>query len=67
MLQSTTLDSHTVVVRADAESDMHALLAFIQQTKVKNKEKTVARFLDFARDNYVTEPLFKFNRDELYD
>ena len=67
MLQSTTLDSHTVIVRADAESDIQDLLTFIQQTKVKNKEKTVTRFLDFAKDNYESEPLFKFNRDELYD
>jgi len=67
MLQSTTLDSHTVIVRADAESDMQELLAFIQQKKVKNKEKLVTRFLDFAKDNYVSEPSFKFNREELYD
>jgi len=67
MLQSTTLDSRTVVVRADAESDMQDLLSFIQQKKAKNKEKLVARFLDFAKDNYASEPSFKFNREELYD
>jgi len=67
MLQSTTLDARTVIVRADADSDIQNLLIFLNQTEKKKREKLVTHFLDFAKDNYVSDPSFKFNRDELYD
>ena len=67
MLQSTTIDARTVIVRADAESDMQNLFTFLKQTEGKSKEILLTRFLDFAKDNYVTDPSFKFNREELYD
>ena len=67
MLQSTTLDSHTVIVRADVESDMQDLLIFLKQSTLEKKEKLLTCFLDFAQENYATDPSFKFNREELYD
>jgi len=67
MLQSTTLDAHTVVVRADVESDMQDLFTFLKQAEESGKRKLLTRFLNFAEDNYVTDPSFKFNRAELYD
>ena len=67
MLQSTTLDARTVIVRANTDSDMQDLLAFLNQTDRKRKEKLVASFLDFAKDNYQSDKSFKFNREELYD
>ena len=67
MLQSTTLDTRTVIVRADVESDMQDLLIFLKQTAGNKKEKLLNNFLDFAKDNYATDPSFKFNREELYE
>ena len=67
MLQSTTLDTRTVIVRADVESDMQDLLIFLKQTAGNKKEKLLNSFLDFAKDNYATDPSFKFNREELYE
>jgi len=67
IFQSTTLDAHTVIVRADADSDIQNLLLFLNQTEKKKREKLVTHFLDFAKDNYVGDPSFKFNREELYD
>ena len=65
MLQSTTLDPHTVIVRADAESDMQDLLGFLKQSAGKKKETLLNRFLDFAKENYATDPSFKFIRGQL--
>ena len=31
------------------------------------REKLVKEFLDFAAQNYKTDPDFKFNRDECYE
>jgi hypothetical protein len=67
MLQSTTLDSYRVVIHADEESDMHDLFNFLKQSTAEKKTKLLNRFLDFAKDNYATEPSFMFNREELYD
>jgi len=66
MLQSTALDPHTVIVRADAESDMQDLLGFLKQSAGKKKETLLNSFLDFAKENYATDPSFKFNREQLY-
>ena len=67
MLQSTTLDSHRMIIQADEESDMYDLLNYLKQSAAEKKAKLLNRFLDFAEDNYSTAPFFKFNREELYD
>ena len=67
MLQSTTLDSRRMIIQADEESDMLELLIFLKRSTMEKKAKLLNRFLDFAKDNYATEPSFKFNREELYD
>jgi len=33
----------------------------------KKREKLVNEFLDFAANNYSTDPDFKFNRNECYE
>jgi len=33
----------------------------------KKKEKLLNSFLDFAKNNYITDHSFKFNREDLYD
>ena len=66
MLQSTTLDSHRVIIQADEESDMYDLLNFLKQSTAEKRVNLLNRFLNFANDNYTTESSFKFNREELY-
>ena len=67
MLQSTTLDSRRMIIQADEENDMLELLVFLNRSTMEKKEKLLNRFLDFAKDNYATDPSFKFNREKLYD
>jgi pantothenate kinase len=67
MLQSTTLDSRTVIIRADKESDILDLFIYLKQKAKDNKQHLLNRFLDFAKDNYTSDPSFKFNREDYYD
>ena len=67
MLQSTTLDAYTMILQSDEESDMQDLLTLIKQKERAKKEKLLTSFLDFAKNNYETDPLFKFNREKLYN
>jgi len=67
MYQATTLDSRTLLIKAEFESDMTELLSYInKKTKIK-KQDLVNQFLDFAKNNYETDKNFKFNRDECYE
>ncbi|MDR2679914.1 MAG: hypothetical protein LBC47_03800 [Tannerella sp.] len=63
MLQTISLDSKTILVRADEESDMSALLEYLNRT---GKEEKVNALLEFADRHYKCEPGFKFNREECY-
>ena len=65
MYQTTALDSRTLLIKAEFESDLTELLSYINQ-KAK-KQDLVNRFLDFAKNNYETDKNFKFNRDECYE
>jgi len=66
MLQSTKLDSRTVLIRADAENDLSDLFVYLKQSERDRKANLLNRFLEFADDNYATDPAFKFNREECY-
>jgi len=37
------------------------------ETDVQKRRKLVDEFLNFAAQNYTTDPNFKFNRDECYE
>jgi len=67
MYQTTALDSRTLLVRSEKESDLTELLHYITLTATMKKQDLVNRFLDFAAHNYNTDPDFKFNRDECYE
>ena len=67
MYQATTLDSCTLLVKAEFESDLTELLSYINQKTKMRKQNLVNQFLDFAKDNYETDKNFKFNRDECYE
>jgi pantothenate kinase len=67
MLQSTTLDSRTVIIRGDKESDIQDLLVYLNRKAKNSKKQLLNRFLDFAKDNYTLDPSFKFNREDYHD
>jgi hypothetical protein len=64
MLQTISLDSKTILIKADVESDLSVILDYFNK---KNKQKRLEELLDFADLHYKTEPGFKFNREECYD
>ena len=67
MYQATTLDSRTLLIKAEFEGDLTELLSYInQKTKIKKKD-LVNKFLDFAKNNYETDKNFKFDREECYE
>ena len=67
MYQATALDSHTLLIKADFESDLTELLSYLNQKTKMKKQDLVNHFLDFAKNNYETDKNFKFNRDECYE
>ena len=67
MYQTTALDSRTLLVRSENESDLTELLLYITMKAKLKKQDMVNLFLDFAAHNYDVDPDFKFNRDECYE
>jgi len=67
MYQTTTLDSRTLLVKVEVESDLTELLSYINQKTKMKKQDLVNQFLNFAKNNYETDKNFKFNRDECYE
>lgn len=67
MYKTTTLDTRTLVVRSNVESELTELIAYINQKVRTNKQELATRFLSFATDNYATNKTFSFNRNECYE
>ena len=64
MLQTISLDSKTIIVKADNESDLSEIMEFISK---QDKQKSLDTLLSFAADNRKIEKEYKFNRNECYD
>ena len=64
MLEAIALDSRTMIVRAERESDMSELVDFISR---KDKRDNINAFLEFATEQRIVDKDFKFNRDDCYD
>jgi hypothetical protein len=64
MLEVISLDSKTLIIKSDEETDFSEIINFIIQ---KDKNKDAASFLKFAAKNRMVDKEFKFNRDECYD
>ncbi|MDR3266438.1 MAG: hypothetical protein LBT24_02595 [Tannerella sp.] len=60
MLQTVSLDTKTLLIKAEHESDMS------YQNK-QNRQKNVDELLDFASKKRIIESNYKFNREECYD
>jgi uncharacterized protein YukJ len=64
MIETISLDSKTVILKSDNETDITEIINLIIK---RDKNKKVASFLQFASQNRVVDKKFKFNRDECYD
>jgi hypothetical protein len=64
MLEAISLDSKTMIIKSDEETDFSEIINFVIQ---KDKNKDIASFLKFAAQNRIEDKEFKFVRDECYD
>jgi hypothetical protein len=64
MLETISLNSKTIVVKAKRENDLSDVIKYIAQ---KTKRNQINSFLEFASAHRVLDAGYKFNRDECYD
>jgi hypothetical protein len=64
MLETISLDSKTIIVRAKKENDLSDVIGYIAQ---KVKRNQVNSFLKFTSAHRVLDTEFKFNREGCYD
>jgi hypothetical protein len=64
MYETMTIDSKTLIVKSDNESELAEIMDFIAN---KGKEQRISSFLKFASENRKTVENYKFNREECYD
>jgi hypothetical protein len=63
MVETISLDSRTIMVKARKETDLSDVIKHIAQTK----RNQVNSFLEFASAHRVLEAGYKFNREDCYD
>ena len=63
MVQTVSLDSQTLIIKSDDESELLDIIEFISK---KQKQDNLNIFLNFVANNRKIEENFKFNRDECY-
>ena len=63
MFQTISLDSKTIIIKADTENDLSAIMDFIGK---QGKQKSLDTLLSFAAKNRKIEKEYKFNRNECY-
>ena len=64
MLEAIALDSRTMIIRAERESDMSELVDFISR---KDKRDNINTLLEFASERRIEDNKYKFSRDDCYD
>jgi ssRNA-specific RNase YbeY (16S rRNA maturation enzyme) len=64
MLEAISLDTRTMIIKSDEETDFSEIINFIIK---KDKRKDVDSFLRFVSQNRIADDNFKFNRVECYD
>jgi pyruvate-formate lyase-activating enzyme len=64
MLETIALDTRTMIVRSDNETDLTEIIGFINK---KDKVNNIKSFLEFAERNRVLNKEFKFSREDCYD
>ena len=64
MVETITLDSKTMLVKTDNESDLSEIMNFIAKKSIITE---IDSFLKFAEENRIDSNNFKFNRNDCYD
>ena len=64
MFQTVSLDSKTILIKADTENDLFEIVEFISK---RGKQKSLDTLLNFAAGNKKIEKNYKFDRNECYD
>jgi U3 small nucleolar ribonucleoprotein component len=63
MLETMTLDSHTLIIKSDNEAELPEIIDAINQ---KGKLDNINSFLEFASNNRIAKGKYKFNREDCY-
>jgi len=63
MLEMMTLDSHTLILKSDNETDLPEIIGAINQ---KSKIDNINSFLEFTSKNRIAKGEYKFNREDCY-
>jgi U3 small nucleolar ribonucleoprotein component len=63
MLETMTLDSHTLIIKSDNEAELPEIIDAINQ---KGKIDNINSFLEFASKNRIAKGEYKFNREDCY-
>ena len=63
-METISLNSKTLIIKADKESDISELIDFVAK---KNKPSSIDALLSFASQNRVVKSGYAFNRDDCYD
>jgi hypothetical protein len=64
MLKTISLDSKTIVIKANKEDELSDVIDYIAQ---KTKHDNLSSFLNFASKHRASEAEYKFNREDCYD
>jgi hypothetical protein len=64
MLETISLDSKTIIVKAKKENDLSDVIDYIAK---KIKRNQVISFLKFTATHRVLDTEYKFNREENHD
>jgi hypothetical protein len=64
MSQVVQLDTTTILIKSDSESDLAEIINFVAE---KDKLGRVRSFLNFASNNKILDASYQFKREECYD
>lgn len=64
MLQTVSIDSKTLLIKADVESELSHLFDYLSKIEKENKLK---KLFDFADRHFKQIADFKFNREDCYN
>jgi hypothetical protein len=64
MYETMTLDSNTIIIKADNKGELSAIIEFISK---KDKEKNMETLIKLASENRKRVKNYKFDREECYD
>ncbi|MCL2182992.1 MAG: hypothetical protein FWB85_05945 [Chitinispirillia bacterium] len=64
MLETVMLDPKTLMIKSDSEDDLSEVLSVIKR---KDRHNKINEFLNFAAENSINAPGYKFKREDCYD